>query len=167
MSPRSTTSCRKRAQQVHTEYLLYGAFMRLAEMLASVEKVRFFLDQDSGMRAACLGAWADRVKDRTCDAFYVSIAKDRTVDQKRRLSAESQAEIKETMSKLGCTRQEAILATLKDRIAKARKLGKWNDRWVFHPMANMSEPEKAVCHLTDYGDMDENHEADPEFGTGV
>jgi len=147
----------EKGMQVHTEYLLYGAFMRLAEMLGSVEKVRFFLDQDSGMRAACLGAWADRVKDRTCDAFYVSIAKDRTVDQKRRLSAESQAEIKETMSKLGCTRQEAILATLKDRIAKARKFGKWNDRWVFHPMATMSEPEKAVCHLTDYGDMDDDH----------
>jgi hypothetical protein len=31
--------------------------------MRSVEKVRFFLDQDSGMRAACLSAFADRIKD--------------------------------------------------------------------------------------------------------
>jgi hypothetical protein len=35
--------------------------------------------------------------------------------------------------------------------------GKWNDRWVFHPGGTMSEPEKALCHLTDFGDMDPDH----------
>lgn len=146
-----------RGMQVHTEYLLYGAFLRMREMLAGTEKVRFFLDQDSGMRAACLGAWADRVKDRSCDAFYVSIAKDRTVDQKRRLAAEAREELKKAMAALGCSRRDAVLAVLRDRIATARTFGKWNDRWVFHPSATMSEPEKAVCHLTDFGDMDPDH----------
>ena len=46
---------------------------------------------------------------------------------------------------------------LKDRIAQAKTFGKWNDRWVFHPQATMSEPEKALCHLTDLGDYDEDH----------
>ena len=36
-------------------------------------------------------------------------------------------------------------------------IGKWQDRWMSHPFPNMSEPEKAVCYLTDYGDYDENH----------
>ena len=146
-----------RGMQVHTEYLLYGAFLRMREMLASADKVRFFLDQDSGMRAACLGAWADRVKDRSCDAFYVSIAKERTVDQKRRLTAAAREEIKKAMEALQCSRREAVLAVLRDRITAARTFGKWNDRWVFHPAGTMSEPEKALCHLTDFGDMDPDH----------
>jgi transposase-like protein len=146
-----------RGMQVHTEYLLYGAFLRMREMLKSTEKVRFFLDQDSGMRSACLGAWADRVKDRTCDAFYVSIAKEKTVDQKRRLAAEAREEIEKTMTTLGCSRRDAVLAVLRDRIKAARTFGKWNDRWVFHPSATMSEPEKALCHLTDFGDLDADH----------
>jgi hypothetical protein len=42
-----------RGMQVHTEYQLYGAFLlRMREMLKSTKKVRFFLDQDSGMRSA-------------------------------------------------------------------------------------------------------------------
>jgi hypothetical protein len=143
--------------QVHAEYLLYGAFLRLKEMLTSVEKVRFFLDQDSGMRAACLGGWADRIADRSCDAFYVSISKSVTVDQKRKLSAQSRDEVLAVMSELGCTRPQAVLAILKSRIAHSKTLGKWNDRWVFHPQATMSEPEKALCHLTDLGDYDEDH----------
>lgn len=146
-----------RGMQVHTEYLLYGAFLRMREMLAGAQKVRFFLDQDSGMRAACLGAWANRVRDRSCDAFYVSIAKERTVDQKRRLAAEAREELKKAMAALGCSRRDAVLAVLRDRITAARTLGKWNDRWVFHPSATMSEPEKALCHLTDFGDMDPDH----------
>ena len=147
----------ERGMQVHSEYLLYGAFLRLREMLGSTEKVRFFLDQDSGMRAACLGAWADRIKEGSCDAFYVRIAKEMTVDQKRLLAAKARDEIKERMKALGCSRSDAILAVLKQRIAQAQTFGKWNDRWVFHPNATMSEPEKAVCHLTDRGGWDPDH----------
>jgi transposase-like protein len=143
--------------QVHTEYLLYGSFLRMREMLGKVEKVRFFLDQDSGMRAACLGAWADRVKDRSCDAFYVSIAKNMNVDQKRMRAAMARDEITAAMAADGLNRNEAVLKVLKSRIAAARTIGKWNDRWVFHPQATMSEPEKAMCHLTDLGDYDEDH----------
>ena len=112
---------------------------------------------DSGMRAACLGAWADRIMDRSCDAFYVSIAKDMTVDQKRRLAAEGRDEIKEAMVSGGITHSDAVLAVLKTRIAAARAIGKWKDRWVFHPLATMSEPEKALCHLTDIGGYDPDH----------
>jgi hypothetical protein len=36
-------------------------------------------------------------------------------------------------------------------------IGKWQDRWMTHPLPNMSEPEKAVCYLTDFRDYDENH----------
>lgn len=34
--------------------------------------------------------------------------------------------------------------------------GNWNDRWLIHPFPNMSEPEKAVCYLTDRGETHED-----------
>jgi transposase-like protein len=143
--------------QTHTEYLLYGSFLRLREMLASAEKVRFLLDQDSGMRAACLGAWKDRIQEHRCDAFYVRISKELTVDSKRKLMEACEEEIEACMASLGISRQDAILELLLHRIKAAQTIGKWKDRWVFHPLSTMSEPEKAICHLTDLGQYDPQH----------
>jgi hypothetical protein len=61
--------------KVHAEYTLYGSFYVLNKLFSKVKKVRFFLDQDAGMRAACLGAFQKRISSRTGDAFYVSIKK--------------------------------------------------------------------------------------------
>ena len=47
-----------------------------------------------------MGAWADRVKDRTCDAFYVSIAKDRTVADELILSRVKLTQITNLVQKL-------------------------------------------------------------------
>ncbi|WP_281401101.1 hypothetical protein [sulfur-oxidizing endosymbiont of Gigantopelta aegis] len=40
-----------------------------------------------------------------------------------------------------------------------QEIGNWKDKWLLHPFPNMSEPEKAICYLTDYGDYDEDHQA--------
>ena len=42
-------------------------------------------------------------------------------------------------------------------IAQMAPLGKWHDRWLTHPLPDMSEPQKAVCYLTDCGDYDADH----------
>lgn len=144
--------------QVHSEYTLYGHFLHMRRLLRNVGKTRFFLDQDSGMRAACLGAFADLIKSRACDAFYVRISKDLTVDQKRKLKKLAQDAFDEEMSKHPDLTKNAVkLILLKDGIANARQIGQWKDRWVFHPMPSMSEPEKAICYLTDQGDYDDDH----------
>jgi hypothetical protein len=44
-----------------------------------------------------------------------------------------------------------------ERIAQMATLGRWKDRWLSHPFPNMSEPEKAVCYLTDLKDYDDDH----------
>ena len=69
---------------VHAEYTLYGFFVALRRMFGNAGKVRFFLDQDSGMRAACLSAFRDFIQAGRCDAFFVRIVKDMTIDEKRR-----------------------------------------------------------------------------------
>jgi hypothetical protein len=63
----------KDGMQVRGEYTIYGHFFFLRKLLDKVEKVRFFLDQDSAFRAACLAAFSDRIKEGRCDAFYVRI----------------------------------------------------------------------------------------------
>ena len=146
--------------QTHSEYTLYGHFLYLRRLLARVEKLRFFLDQDSGMRAACLAAFQDGIRERRVDAFYVRINKVMTVDQKRRLIHESKKAITLVMKENPeLSRREAVLLLLRQRIERAKLIGKWKDRWVFHPLAKMNEPEKAMCHLTDFGDLEPDHAA--------
>lgn len=65
-----------KGMQIHAEYTLYGHFFYLKELFKGVDKIRFFLDQDSGMRAACLSAFQQEIASRKADAFYVRIAKD-------------------------------------------------------------------------------------------
>ena len=61
----------KDGMQVRGEYTMYGHFFFLRKLLDNTEKVRFFLDQDSAFRAACLSAFSDRIREGRCDAFYV------------------------------------------------------------------------------------------------
>ncbi|MGH8049689.1 MAG: hypothetical protein ACREPB_03410 [Arenimonas sp.] len=144
--------------QIHAEYTLYGHFLALHRLLDQVGKVRFFLDQDSGMRAACLGSFVDRIQARTCDAFYVRIAKDLTIDEKRRRMKEAQQAFKaEAATHPELDENELKLRLLKQRIIEARTIGPWKDRWVMHPLPTMAEPEKALCYLTDMGDYDDDH----------
>jgi hypothetical protein len=57
------------------------------------------------------------------------------------------------------TDNELKLVLIKERMRNMAEIGHWKDRWLTHPFPNMSEPEKAVCYLTDYGDYDEDHQA--------
>lgn len=157
-TPRIADSLPEAGMLVHSEYTLYGHFFHLAHLLGRTGKVRFFLDQDSGMRAACLAAFAGRIQARTCDAFYVRIAKNLTVDEKRHRMNDARKEFRkfaEQFPDLDETAVKCIL--LKQRIAEAREVGPWRDRWVSHPLPTMAESEKAMCFLTDLGGYDEDH----------
>jgi hypothetical protein len=147
-----------RGVQIHAEYTLYGHFFFLHQLCGGVEKLRFFMDQDSGIRAACLAAFQPEIKARTADAFYVRIAKELTVNQKRAELVASRTRF-EAAKKVhpGFTDGELRLVLIKSAIAQMAPLGKWQDRWLTHPFPDMSEPQKAVCYLTDCGDYDTDH----------
>ncbi len=110
------------------------------------------------MRAACLAAFQPEIKARRADAFYVRIAKDLTVSQKRNAVAASRATFEEARQANPALSDMAVKTLLiKACIAKRVAHGKWQDKWLTHPFPSMSEPEKAVCYLTDFGDYDSNH----------
>ncbi len=82
--------------QTHGEYTMYGHFFFLKRLLGNVQKWRFFIDQDPGLRAACLSAFHDEIRGRTADAFYVRITKDLTVDEKRQRHNDAKALFEQT-----------------------------------------------------------------------
>jgi hypothetical protein len=144
--------------QVRGEYTMYGHFFFLRRLLDATEKVRFFLDQDSAFRAACLSAFPDRIKEGRCDAFYVRINAEATIDQKRQILADNRRRM-EAMKQAhpGLKDGQLKLLMLKEKMAQVVNIGTWQDRWVEHPFPNMGEPEKAMCYLTDIQNYDEDH----------
>ncbi len=145
---------------IKEQYTMHGHFQALARMLAGAEKVRFYLDQDSGMRAAFLGAFAARVKDRSADAWYVRILKDATIHEKERAVQEAKMRLAEAKRRFPTLTQAHLLRELmKEEMGRVRAVGPFHDLWLSHPLPNMSEPVKEVCWLTDMGDYDIEHAA--------
>lgn len=146
--------------QTKAEYTMMAHFHLLKKMMPNVEKWRFFLDQDSGIRGACLGAFAEEVKSRRAEAFYVRIEKELTVDQKRQFKAKSNKEFKEIKERNPqLTDNEIKIEMWKNAIQSVLHLGPWKDSWVNHPLPNMAEANKSLAWLTEHNDFDLTHKA--------
>lgn len=156
--PSTHTKLPQKGMQIHEEYTLYGHFFFLKRLFRNVEKVRFYLDQDSGIRAACLSAFVDQVLDGRCDAFYVRINKDLTVHQKQKLVNLVGKELEMTEAQYPYLSKISIqLLKIMEEMKRLETIGRWEDRWLTYPFPDMSEPEKAVCYLTPRNDYEESH----------
>jgi transposase-like protein len=157
--PAEYTQFPGKGMQVHAEYTLYGHFYFLQDLLRHVTKLRFFLDQESGIRAACLAAFHDKIVARECDAFYVSINKTMTNDQKDQAMREVRRQIDKLAKEYPYDLSEKSLRRMliERAIHKRKPVGPWRDMWVDVLSHIKSEPEKKVCHLTDYRDYDDSH----------
>jgi transposase-like protein len=159
--PAECSNLPNKGMQVHAEYTLYGHFFFLSELFQHVGKLRFFLDQESGIRAACLSSFQERILARECDAFYVSINKSMTNDQKEKAMREVRYQVKELAEKypyelhFGTLRRMLIAK----EVPNGKPVGPWRDIWVDVLSRIKSEPEKKVCHLTHFNDYDNDHMA--------
>jgi transposase-like protein len=145
---------------VREQYTMHGHFQYLAKLLAAAPKVRVYMDQDSGIRAAFLCAFVDRIKARTADGWFVSILKETTIHDKERAVQAAKKRLADAAdSHPGLGRQQLLELLMKSSIAAGTTAGQFGDKWVNHPLPNMSEPEKRVCWLTDMGDYDDDHAA--------
>jgi len=147
-------------RKIHAEYTLIAHFYFLKQLLGNVEKWRFFLDQESGIRAAFISAFHEEVLNHEAEAFYVRIDKDFTVDKKRQWVVEAKQTLKVLASSYsGLTANQLRLKLLKQYIAESQEFGQWDDRWVNHPIPSMSEPNKSMCWITSHDEFDEDHVA--------
>ena len=144
---------------VRMDYCLYGHFMRLRSLLKGAEKIRFFMDQESGIRAACLSVFHREIMARVCDAFYISTVKTMTVDEREYIRDQSARILAEYCEKNRLSKKEGRLELLKENVEIMNSFGQWNDRWFTHPLPTFKEPGIKVCHLTDFGDYDLAHRA--------
>jgi transposase-like protein len=144
--------------QVHAEYTLYGQLLVLKELLAGAKKLRFFLDLDAGFRQACAAVFIDRILDRSCDLFYVRIKKTMKIDQRRAALAKAEKNILRIMlQNPEMTETDAKRTLLKQAIRESKFIGHKDPPWIDHPLPRMDEPEKSLCHLTEFQDMDVDH----------
>jgi len=156
-----------RGMQVHEDYTVYGHFLFLREILGWTEKVRLFFEQESGMRAACLTAFADMIKQQRCDAFYILHKKNLEFGDYSAIQKDAFWRIKQTAEHLGCSEHEAKLHLLIEAIrnAKPRAKGAFGtkDKFAVMPFGYHGEPDREVAYLTDRvkfspeGVRDENH----------
>lgn len=150
----------QRGAQVHEQVSMSAHIQFVARLLRRAEKLRFFMDQESGLRAAFMAALASRIRTRTADAWYVRILKETTVDTKRRaVNAAMKRFAEAQMANPLLSPLEVEQVLMKAEMAQAKEFGHWRDRWVQHPLPIMSEPEKRVCWLTDLGDYADDHAA--------
>ncbi|MBV8399161.1 MAG: hypothetical protein JOZ17_10530, partial [Acetobacteraceae bacterium] len=70
-----------RGVQVHADYLVHGHFWLL---LRGTAWLSFCIDADSGLLAACMGAFGARVRDHTAEIVQVRIAKELGIDERRK-----------------------------------------------------------------------------------
>ena len=134
---------------LHEQVVMHAHIQLVARLLQRAKKLRFFADQESGIRAAILAAVPRRVLNRTADAFYVKVLKDFSVDQKRVMVGNSRRRLAQVAKDHGFSEEAAELLLAQEEIARMTSIGKWGDRWFRHPISDMREPEKLVCWLTD------------------
>lgn len=134
---------------LHEQAVMTAHIQLVARLLHRAEKLRFFIDQDSGLRAAVLVSMPNRVLDRTADAFYVTVLKEFTVDQKKGLVGSAKRQLRKLMKDAGVDEDEAALILARLELDRLTAIGKWDDRWFRHPVADMREPQRLICWLTD------------------
>ena len=148
----------ERGMQVHFEYTTHAHFRLLRRLLPRGGKVRFFMDQDETLRAACISAFQQEIAEGRADAFYVQIAKELTVDDRREMVRRSKVLFNRIRKRI----RRRLKQEWSDRkirlflvIRELRKLPirlRARDVWTKIPGSTMAEPDKMVCHLTDRGD---------------
>lgn len=136
--------------EVRDQYTVYAHFLQLERLLGHAPKIRCYMDQDSGVRAAFMAAFHKQVKERRADGWFVRVMKESTIDQKDAAVAKAKKRL-EAMKDAYPTldqHQVEVLMVLEemDRMAA---VGKWDDRWLTHPVPTKAEPDKRLCWLTD------------------
>ena len=144
--------------QEREQYTMHGHFRVLKGLLRGAERIRVYMDQDSGLRAALLAAFAERIKARTADGWYVSVLKESTIHQKENAVQKAKLRLADAAKRFpGLPDGQLMVELMKEEMARAKALGQYDDQWLAHPVPNMSEPAKRVCWLTDYGGYDPDH----------
>ena len=149
---------------VHSEYTMSGHFHLLNDMLSNVGKVRFYLDQEAGIKNAFMSSFGERVLGNTADAFYVRASKGLTINQKEALIHECHLRIRAmtgaSYRKMSAeAKEQAVLRLIMEEMGNLVSFPNSPERWLRYPFATKPEPEKLVAAITDISGLSEIHQA--------
>lgn len=131
----------------------------LARLTGHAPKIRCYMDQDSGFRAAFMSAFSEQIRTRRADGWYVKVLKETTIDEKDAAVARAKkrfAMVKAANAEMDDHEIQVIMAL--EEMTRMESAGKWNDRWLVHPWPTKAESDKRLCWLTDI----DKAEDDPE-----
>jgi transposase-like protein len=152
-----------RGVQIHADYLVNGHYQHLRHLLRGTAHVNFSLDEDSGLLAACMGAFGDRVRDRTAEVVQVRIAKELSIDDRRRELANARKTFAAAVAALpkpvrsredGLDEQRAATAVVAEEIRRLREASpepcrKLQSVWISNPIPDAAEPRKFWRFVSD------------------
>jgi transposase-like protein len=138
--------------EVRDQYAIYGHFLMLERMLGHALKIRCYMDQDSGFRAGFMAAFHKQIKERRADGWFVRVMKESTIDQKDAAVARAKRRFDEVQAaNPGIPRVDVEILMVLEEMERMEPVGRWDDRWLTHPVPNKAEPDKRLCWLTDIG----------------
>ncbi|MDP1522107.1 MAG: hypothetical protein Q8M10_03045 [Methylotenera sp.] len=152
--PEEYTTLPATGLQIHAEYTMFGHFFYLKKLIGHVEKLRFYLDRDSGIESAFMAAFIKEVKNHSADAFYVKIAKNlfkfekmNAVTALRRVTTAYQKEHE-------VDEWTALMSLMLNNLNDPHKVTGSKEFWYSSPLISMTEPEKELTCLTNDGRFD-------------
>tara|TARA_R110002050_G_scaffold212789_2_gene348973 strand:- start:1230 stop:2762 length:1533 start_codon:yes stop_codon:yes gene_type:complete len=159
-----TTKLPAKGVLVHNEYTMMGHFLLLKKLTQRIEKTRFYLDQDTGMKTAYLSIFKDEIKAGKSDGFLVRAVKNLSVDEKRNALADTNKMILELtgrprQSLTGKEFRDLVNKLIIPKINKLEVIKNSTERWLTYPIATMPEPEKLVAAVTDISRYEDKHQA--------
>lgn len=136
--------------EVRDQYTVYAHFLMLERLIGHASKVRCYLDQDSGFRAGFMAAFHRQIKERRADAWFVRVMKESTIDQKDAAVSKAKKRLRAMMAAHpGRSEHEVEVLMVLEEMARMAPMGRWDDRWLTHPVPSKAEPDKRLCWLTD------------------
>lgn len=156
-APSDVTRTPPGGMQLHEQSVMNAHVQFVSRLLSRADNLQIFADQESGIRAAIMAACRERIQARTADAYYVSVLKETTIDDKRMKMVETKERFGEyRAANPGLTDDEVKIRMMCDALAASVPTGHFNDNWVNHPLPDMREPEKRVSWLTEIGQRGED-----------
>ena len=152
-----------KGMSVHNEYSLIAHFMLIKKLTANVDKTRFYLDRDTGLKTWYLSVFKELVKAHRSDAFHIAFSKGLTVDDRKQLFQERKRVIEKitgaTYGSLTASALKAAVAQLMNNdVLAAQTPQEIEDCWVRNAAPSMAEPNKSAMAITDISKLSIDHQ---------
>lgn len=143
------TGLPKNCLLLREDYQLYAHYFSLQRIFDGAKQVINFADQESGLRAAFMSAFADRVMNDKAHLFYITYSKGVIQEEREEASARTQWRLQKVMKECSCDEETARHILCVEAIKQyTSPVGPWRDLWGDHPLETMTEVNKRFSHQT-------------------